>query len=53
MIELKNINKTFTIAKRNASFREALKALIKKEYTYIYAQKNVSFPISTGEMVGI
>lgn len=37
MIELKNINKTFKVAKRNAGFSEAVKALFKKEYTYINA----------------
>ena len=52
MIELKNINKTFKIAKRNAGFGEALKALVKKEYTYVHALKDVSFSIGTGEMVG-
>lgn len=52
MIELKNINKTFKIAKRNAGFSEAVKALFKKEYTYIHALQDVSFTIGDGEMVG-
>jgi len=52
MIELKNINKTFKIAKRNAGLNEALKALFKKEYTYIHALNDVSFQINDGEMVG-
>ncbi len=52
MIELKNINKTFKVAKRNAGFGEAVKALVKKEYTYVHALKDVSFSIGTGEMVG-
>ncbi len=52
MIELKNINKTFKVAKRNAGLSEAFKALFKKEYTYINALKDVSFTISDGEMVG-
>lgn len=52
MIELKNISKTFKVAKRNAGFKEALKALFKKEYTYINALQNVSFTIGDGEMVG-
>lgn len=52
MIELKNINKTFKIAKRNAGFSEAVKALLKKEYTYINALQDVSFRIDDGEMVG-
>ena len=52
MIELKNINKTFKVAKRNAGFSEAVKALFKKEYTYINALHDVSFKIDDGEMVG-
>ncbi|HYE81058.1 MAG TPA: ATP-binding cassette domain-containing protein [Clostridia bacterium] len=52
MIELKNINKTFKIAKRNAGLSEALKALFKKEYTCVHALRDVSFSIGNGEMVG-
>lgn len=52
MIELKNVNKTFKVAKRNAGFTEAVKALFKKEYTYINALQDVSFTINDGEMVG-
>lgn len=52
MIELKNVNKTFKVAKRNAGFKEALKALFKKEYEYIRALNDVSFTIGDGEMVG-
>ena len=52
MIELKNINKTFRVAKRNAGFSEAAKALFKKESTYINALQDVSFTICDGEMVG-
>lgn len=52
MIQLSNINKTFKVAKRNAGFKEALKALVNKEYTYIPALKDVSFTIKEGEMVG-
>lgn len=52
MIELKNINKTFKVSKRNAGFGEAVRALFKKEYTYINALNNVSFTINDGEMVG-
>lgn len=52
MIELRNINKTFKVAKRGAGFSEAAKALFKKEYTYIKALQNVSFTIGDGEMVG-
>lgn len=52
MIELKNINKTFKVAKRNAGFNEAVKALFKKEYTYVHALNDISFNIKKGEMVG-
>jgi len=52
MIELRNICKTFRVAKRNAGFGEALKALFRKEYTYVQALKNVSFSIGDGEMIG-
>lgn len=52
MIELKNINKTFKIARRNAGFGEAVKALFKKEYEIIHALKDVSFTINDGEMIG-
>ena len=52
MIELQHINKTFKIAKRNAGFSEAVKALFQREYTYIHALQDVSFTIGDGEMVG-
>lgn len=52
MIELKNVSKTFKVAKRNAGFSEAVKALFHKEYTYINALQDVSFTIGDGEMVG-
>lgn len=52
MIELKNINKTFRVAKRNAGLKQAVKALFQKEYTEIHALDDVSFTINDGEMVG-
>lgn len=52
MIVLKNINKTFKLAKRNAGLGEAVKALFRKDYSYIQALKDVSFTIKDGEMVG-
>lgn len=52
MIELKNINKTFRVARRNPGLKEAFSALFKKEYSYIHALDNVSFRINDGEMVG-
>ena len=52
MIELTGINKTFKVARRNAGFNEAVKALFRKEYTTVKALKDVSFKITEGEMVG-
>ena len=52
MIELKNISKTFKVARRNAGFREALGALFRRNYTYIQALRDISFTIKDGEMVG-
>ena len=52
MIELKHITKTFKVAKRNAGFKEAAKALFCREYSYIHALQDVSFSIGDGEMVG-
>jgi ABC-2 type transport system ATP-binding protein len=52
MIELKEINKTFRVAKRTAGLREAAKSLFHREYTEIRALQDVSFTIGDGEMVG-
>ena len=52
MISLKNINKTFRVAKRQAGFGRAVKALFSREYEYIQALNDVSFTIQAGEMVG-
>ena len=52
MIELKGITKIFRVAKRNAGFKESLKALFQKEYTEIRALEDVSFTINEGEMIG-
>ncbi len=52
MIELSHISKTFRVAKRSAGFREAAKALFRKEYTMVQALQDVSFTIGEGEMVG-
>ena len=52
MITLKNINKTFRVAKRQAGFGRAVKALFSREYELIHALSDVSFTIRDGEMVG-
>ena len=52
MIELSGICKTFKVARRNAGFGEAAKALFRREYDYVHALDEVSFRVDTGEMVG-
>ena len=52
MIKLRNINKTFRVAKRQAGFGRAVKALFSREYEHVRALDDVSFTIGGGEMVG-
>ena len=52
LIEMKNVTKTFRVAKRSAGFSKAVKALFQKEYTDIHALQDVTFTIKDGEMVG-
>lgn len=52
MITMENVCKSYRIAKRNAGFQEACKALFHREYEEIHALNNVSFTIHDGEMVG-
>ena len=52
MIEVKDLRKTFKVARRGAGFGEAVKALFHREYEYIHALDGVSFSIKDGEMVG-
>ncbi|MBR4852313.1 MAG: ATP-binding cassette domain-containing protein [Clostridia bacterium] len=52
MIELKNVCKTFKVAKRTAGFGQALKSLFSRDYTYVQALNDVSFTVNDGEMVG-
>jgi ABC-2 type transport system ATP-binding protein len=52
MITLQNINKTFRVAKRQAGFGRAVKALFSREYELVHALDDVSFNIGDGEMVG-
>jgi len=49
---MEHVCKTYRIAKRNAGFSEACKALFHREYEEIHALKDVSFTIDDGEMVG-
>ena len=52
MITMENVCKSYRIAKRNAGFLEACKALFHREYEVVDALKSVNFTISDGEMVG-
>lgn len=52
MITMQNVCKTYKVAKRNAGFAQAVKALFHREYEEIHALDNVSFTINDGEMVG-
>jgi ABC-2 type transport system ATP-binding protein len=52
MINLHNISKTFRVAKRQAGFGRAVKALFSREYELVHALNDISFTIHDGEMVG-
>lgn len=52
MITMEHVCKSYRIAKRNAGFAEACKALFHREYEVIHALNDVSFTIQDGEMVG-
>ncbi|MEZ3486882.1 MAG: ATP-binding cassette domain-containing protein [Lachnospiraceae bacterium] len=52
MITMEHVCKSYKIAKRNAGFGEAVKALFHREYEIIHALNDVSFTIEDGEMVG-
>ena len=52
MITLKNLSKTFRVAKRQAGFGRAVKALFSREHELVRALTDVCFTISDGEMVG-
>ena len=52
MITMEHVCKSYRIAKRNAGFAEACKALFHREYEIIHALNDVCFTIHDGEMVG-
>ncbi len=52
MITMEHVCKSYRIAKRNAGFKEACKALFHREQEEIQALRDVSFTIQDGEMVG-
>ena len=52
MIRFENICKTFKVARREPGFKSAVKSLVRREYTYVEALKDVSFSVGRGEAVG-
>ena len=50
-IEVKNISKTFKVAKKSSGIKEAIKSFIKREYHEIKAVDNISFSIKKGEII--
>jgi len=52
MIEFNNVSMTYKVAKRQQGLRAALKSLVKRDYTFVEALKNVSFSIDDGEIIG-
>lgn len=53
MIELKNITKTYKVAKRDAGLKNAIKSYFKRDYIEVKALEDISFKINEGEMVRI
>lgn len=51
-ISFKDISMTYKVAKRQKGLQAALKSLIKREYTYVEALKDVSFSVRQGEIIG-
>lgn len=51
-ISVKNITKTFKVAKRDSGLKNSLKSFFKRDYKYIDAVKDVAFEIKKGEIVG-
>lgn len=52
IIKVKNLCKSYCVAKRNSGFKNAIKSFFKREYTIINAVTDVSFTIKKGEIVG-
>ena len=52
MIEMRNISKSFRVAKRDAGMKQAVRSLFRREYSTVQALNNISFTVGDGEMVG-
>lgn len=51
-IEVKQISKTFRVAKKKSGLKEAFKSFVKRKYLNVKAVENISFTIEKGEIVG-
>lgn len=51
-IEVRNINKTFKVAKRDNGLKNAIVSFFKRKYTYVNAISNISFDVNRGDIVG-
>ncbi len=51
-IEVKQISKSFLVAKKKSGFKAAIQSFFKREYKEIKAVDNISFSIEKGEVVG-
>lgn len=52
MIELKNVEKTYRVKRREAGVKNAVKNFINGKYEEVKALKGISFKINEGEIVG-
>ena len=52
MIECKGLSKTYRVARREAGFGNAVKALFSRKYELVRALREVSFTVQDGEIVG-
>lgn len=51
-IEVKQISKTFRVAKKKSGLKESIKSFFKREYMEVKAVDDISFSIEKGEVVG-
>lgn len=51
-IEVKNISKTFKVAKRGSGLKNGIKSFFRREYITIDAASDINFSIDKGEIVG-
>lgn len=52
MIDVRDICKTFRVARRDAGMKNTLKSFLHREYTEIHALDHLTFSIEAGECVG-